>query len=235
MAEHHWTTFATEPVKRLVELLPSQDINSYRETMMSLCGCLATTIATSLENENNRGKPIYIACSVEDADFLAKGLLTSLEKTFSEIRFACFWNKSTIEPDGVEDFEFSPILKQYKEMAANQECILIVVKSIISGACVVATNINNLMTELNPISIYIAAPVMLDNADKKLKSQFPTKYQSRFSFISFAIDNQKDQNGMILPGIGGSVYERYGFASEADKNIYLPTIVKTRRKTYAQT
>ena len=40
---------------------------------------------------------------------------------------------------------------------------------------------------------------------------------------------------MILPGIGGSVYERYGFASEADKNIYLPTIVKTRRKTYAQT
>jgi hypothetical protein len=34
---------------------------------------------------------------------------------------------------------------------------------------------------------------------------------------------------VVIPGIGGSVYERLGFSGQDDKNRYIPQIVKDRR------
>jgi hypothetical protein len=43
---------------------------------------------------------------------------------------------------------------------------LIVVKSIISGACVVKTNLKNLIQDIEPQSISIVAPVMYSNSQE---------------------------------------------------------------------
>jgi len=45
------------------------------------------------------------------------------------------------------------------------------------------------------------------------------------------VDDQKLSNGEIVPGVGGEVYSRLGFAGLSGKNSITPTIVKERRCT----
>ncbi|HLO47808.1 MAG TPA: hypothetical protein VK211_05245, partial [Kamptonema sp.] len=58
---------------------------------------------------------------------------------------------------------------------------------------------------------------------------FEKDIYEKFNFIYFAEDDERTQEGEVIPGIGGIVYERLGFEGQDDKNRYIPEIVKERR------
>lgn len=126
----------------------------------------------------------------------------------------------------IEDLKVAPILKKYQEPTENKVKYLIVVKSIISGACVVRTNLVNLIQKIEPEKIFIAAPVIYYNAEEKLQNEFEEHIYQKFKFFYFASDTERTPEGEVIPGIGGNVYTRLGFENQDDKNQYIPEIVK---------
>lgn len=70
---------------------------------------------------------------------------------------------------------------------------------------------------------------MYHNAEQKLTSEFEKDIYDKFQFFYFAKDDERTSEGEVIPGIGGSVYERLGFQGQEDKNKYIPEIVKSRR------
>ncbi len=175
---------------------------------------------------------VCVACTVEDADFLARGLLEGLEQrgvSSARIKLVCFWNEMVRRFNGIStnSFDVAPVIKQYREEVDIRNAVLIVVKSIISGACVVKTNLASLIDEAVPLRVIVAAPVMLKGAEQRLASEFPRSMSSKFEYFAFAIDDEKGADDNVVPGIGGSVYERLGFE---DKTAYVPEIVKERRR-----
>ena len=178
---------------------------------------------------------ICIVCTVEDADFLAKGLLETLAVAgvdASRLKLVCFWNERVrrFTGDDHDSFDIAPIIKQYREDFDLNDAVLVVVKSIISGSCVVKTNLAALIDHVVPQRIIVAAPVMLLGAESRLAEQFPLSTSKRFEYLTFAIDDEKGEDDNVVPGIGGSVYERLGFA---DKTSYVPELVKQRRRGLA--
>ena len=81
-----------------------------------------------------------------------------------------------------------------------------------------------LITTYNFDKIYIASPVLYIDAIENLKKEFPDHIFNLFDFIYFAIDDTKDKNGWIIPGIGGSVYEKLG----VEPRTYYPEIIDER-------
>src|SRR5258708_4051006 len=153
MMNFDYTKYATDAGKSLLDSLLTcgeSDYQQYRLIMHDLGRKLGEVVVANLTQTVVRSE-VCLACTVEDADFLAKGLLEELEsKTKNSVRLACFWNRSTFSPYGFEDFEIAPILKSYEEPVENAECVLVIVKSIVSGACVVATNLTHLVSHLKP-------------------------------------------------------------------------------------
>lgn len=230
-----YTDYATEYVRNLLNTLTdaSTSNESYQKTMYSLGRDLAEKIVATLKPCNPDAE-ICIACTVEDADFLAKGLIDVIEeaKCFTAVRFACFWNER-VDPFDVKEAHIAPILKKYREPFKSTLQYLIVVKSVISGGCVIKTNLTNLINESNPQKIMIVAPVILEGADKNLENEFSFSIASRFQFWFYAMDNSKRKDGNLDPGIGGSVYERLGFKNgQLEKNQYVPALVKKRRSDF---
>ena len=175
--------------------------------------------------EQITGKNICVACTVEDADFLAKGIIDSLSDLYSDISLACFWNQRQ------QALSIAPIIKKYCEPAVNNANVLVIVKSIISSACVVKTNLTNLIQDIEPDNIFVVAPVMHTDAEKNLKSEFPSAITEKFKYIYFAMDDERQSNGNLVPGIGGNVYQRLGFKDQDDKNKFIPKLVKERRES----
>jgi hypothetical protein len=165
---------------------------------------------------------------VEDAVFLAKGILERLETRLKSVTFACFWNQR-LSPFDVEDLQTAPILRKYQEPTAAKINSLIVVKSIISGACVVRTNLVELIQTIEPETIFVVAPVIHTQSEEKLKQEFDSKIYEKFQFLYFAQDGEQAPDGEIIPSIGGMVYDRLGFQDQDEKNRYTPKIVKSRR------
>lgn len=132
----------------------------------------------------------------------------------------------------VEDLKVAPILKKYQEPVGQSVNYLIIVKSIIYGACVVRTNLIDLVQKIEPEKIFIVAPVMYFQAEEKLKSSFDKVIYDKFKFFYFAKDNERTREGEVIPGIGGNVYIRLGFDGQDDKNRYVPKIVKDRRSKF---
>lgn len=228
-----YTKFADPETQKLLTLLVDKETSTedYKTVMFKLGIKLGNSILNSIEN---RQSYVYLACTVEDADFLAKGILSSLETEVSQLAFACFWNQR-FSPFEIEDLKIAPILKKYQE-PVNSHVVqyLIVVKSIISGACVVRTNLTNLIQKIEPEKIFIAAPVIYETAEEKLKKEFDKEIYDKFKFFYFAKDDERNEQGIVLPGIGGNVYERLGFEGQDDKNRYVPEIVKSRRSKFVQ-
>jgi hypothetical protein len=52
----------------------------------------------------------------------------------------------------------------------------------------------------------------------------------QFHFFYFARDDKRKKSGEVIPGIGVMVYKRLGFEGQAEKNKYVPELVKTRRQ-----
>ncbi len=217
-------------VRSLLETLTDKNIEpkKYQETMtqigMSLGDCV-------LEKIDDYQSDVYIASTVEDADFLAKGMLNRLENRLTKLAFACFWNQS-FSPFEVEDLKVAPILRKYQEPSDKQVKYLIVLKSIISGACVVRTNLLSLIQKIEPEKIFIVAPVIYYNAEEKLKNEFEEDIYNKFVFFYFAKDDQRTPEGEVIPGIGGNVYLRLGFEGQDNKNEYIPEVVKKRRAVF---
>ncbi len=226
-----YSSLINNHIRSLLDTLADKSIEAqqYQETMTKLGISLGDALLTKIDKE----KSVYLASTVEDADFLARGVLNQLENHLDSVAFACFWNQR-FSPFEIEDLAIAPILKKYQEKTLNDVNYLIVIKSIISGACVVKTNLINLIQTITPEKIIIVAPVMYHTAQEKLKREFDNDIYEKFQFIYFAEDDERTQEGEVIPGIGGMVYERLGFQGQDDKNRYIPEIVKQRRSQNSQ-
>lgn len=226
-----FTAFAEQDptAMKLVDELPSLKGNpeGYREAMRALGVHLADSMLPHLKSQS--AKDICVICTVEDADFLARGLIEELESHVvgSRTRMICMWNER-LKSNGVS---VSPVLRTYEEPYDRNDSVFVIVKSIISGACVVKTNLTKAISSANPKSIFVVSPVMLKGAEDRLSNEFPTEIVSKFKFVHFATDSQKSADGEeVIPGIGGSVYELLGFVNSKEKSKYVPNIVRERRK-----
>lgn len=191
-----------------------------RSVGRTLGGCFAR--AASVE-----GKAVYLAVTVEDADYLAAGIAESLDAAGARLSVACFWNTRR-KAGGFKWLDVAPIVNEYREPIPDALDHLIVVKSIISGACVVKTNLMHLLDLVNPREIHIMAPVMLRGAEARLSAEFDTGVAERFRYWLLATDEDKDADGNVLPGIGGEIYGRLGFTGQTGKNAYYPEFIKQR-------
>lgn len=227
-----YSDIADKNIQVLLNTLADKNSNSdlYQKTMNEIGIAFGDIILSEIETSMSdlKQSSLYLACTAEDADFLAKGILDRLEKKLNSVAFACFWNQR-FSPFEVEDLKVAPIIKKYQEPSEKNIKYLVVVKSIISGACVVKTNLLNLIQTIEPEKIFIVAPAIYHNAEQKLKSEFEKDIYDRFQFFYFAKDDERTPLGEVIPGIGGSVYERLGFKGQEDKNTYVPEIVKSRR------
>ena len=178
----------------------------------------------------HRDENICVACTVEDADFLAKGVIESLNVCYSQVSLACFWNQRQQLPFAQQTLSIAPIIRKYREPDVDDARILVIVKSVISGACVVKTNLTYLIQEMSPEVIFVVSPVIHSQAIGKLEREFPKAISEKFRYVYFAEDSEKLEDGNLVPGIGGSVYQRLGFKDQADKNRFTPDLVRTRRE-----
>jgi hypothetical protein len=226
-----FTEFANnDPVAiNLVTELPtiSNDPVRYQKQMIMIGDRLGASVLSRLDPQKQ--SEICIISTVEDADFLARGVIDHLESAGlgPRIHFMCIWNEK-IKRDGVS---LSPISRQYAENFEAGDVTFVIVKSIISGACVVKTNLLRALSVSDPERIFVVSPVMLEGAEERLSVDFPDHVTEKFEFIHFATDTDLDGEN-VVPGIGGSVYELLGFQNNVEKNRYVPDIVKQRRRKY---
>ncbi|KAG0194286.1 hypothetical protein DFQ28_000531 [Apophysomyces sp. BC1034] len=228
-----YTQFADRDAeaRQLVDAVASLDVSvpRYQEQMRLLGVHLGEGILPKLPADTHHD--ICVVCTVEDADFLARGLIESFESRGlgDRTRLLCLWN-GKVRDSGVS---ISPVIRQYKENFDPHGTVFVIVKSIISGACVVKTNLTRALSSGEPSAVFVAAPVMLKDAGKRLASEFPPSVAERFQYVWFATDDDKEDEN-VRPGIGGSVYERLGLGGESEKNRYMPAIVKERSSKYAE-
>ena len=230
MGNRDYSEYAEQlDLKDLVDSLadPGLSTDKYRETMTRLGNGLARSVLDEVGCSTN---DIFVVCTVEDADYLAKGVIEKLEEAGfgSRTKLLCIWN-GKVRDEGVS---LSPILRQYKEPSSSSLATVIVVKSIISGACVVKTNLTRALSDINPESIFVVAPVIYEGAQTRLESEFPREVSTKFKYRWIATDREK-KDELVIPGVGGSVYERLGFEDERQKNRSTPAIVKRRRKEHS--
>lgn len=228
-----YSDLANENIKVLLNTIADKSSEPilYRKTMTKIGMNLGELLLAEIDNNESS---VYLACTVEDADFLARGILNSFGNLLHNVAFACFWNQR-FSPFEVEDMNVAPIIKKYQEPTASKVNYLIIVKSIISGACVVKTNLVDLIQKIEPEKIFIVAPVIYYNAEEKLKNEFEQDTYDKFQFFYFAKDDERTPQGEVIPGIGGIVYDRLGFQGQEEKNKYIPEIVKSRRSQLIKT
>lgn len=230
-----FTRYAADDTRQLLAslVISETSVSDYRAAMHSL-GQRIGTHALEIAPEARHHK-VCVLCTVEDADFLARGIVEGLESAglkHEQVRLACFWNERVrrFEGDSADSFDVAPIIKQYREQVDVHDAILILAKSIIRGTCVVRTNLAALLDDQVPRQIIVAAPVMLQGAPDRLAREFPKGVAEKFKYLAFAEDDKKDDQGNVIPGVGGSPYMRLGFGDK--KNTFVPKIIKMRRREF---
>ncbi len=215
----------SHPIHSLLDKLADKETSSaaYRATMFELGQQLGETIVSEIADPSARA---CLACTAEDADFLAKGMLSALEPELAEVVLTCLWNQR-VSPFGIAELAVAPIIREYQEPPQGRVQYLIVAKSIISSGCVVRTNVLHLIDRVQPDTIFIAAPVLHSESQARLKEQFAAEVAAKFRFVYFAEDTEKTAAGEVVPGVGGFVEERLGLGDG-----YVPAIVKERRARF---
>lgn len=208
------------------------DAGAYRLAFTGLGKELGKVISKRIPSAGS----LTIVASSEDADWLMRGILDGLGHPSAHI--AVLWNirSNTLQGNPIpadspfqkEDFDIAPVVKSFVE-SSDRSDTMIVCKSIIYTSCVVRTNLLHMMEQVAPQRIVITAPVMFQGAEEKLQREFPSEISERFEFLYFAVDDVANTQGEVIPGIGGSVYERLGIGSARTKNQYTPQIVRERR------
>lgn len=220
-----FATDASPRAQELVNALPEEkDRNRYRQLMTDLGGELARVLSPQLPSKED----LVLICTNEDADFLARGLLEELQTGGCQVALVCYWNDRVKLGFGEDR---SPIVRRYAEPSKNAKAF-IVVKSIISSSCVVRTNISDMVYDHQPEKVFVVSPVLLAGAQERLQAEFPDEIARRFEFIWIAEDDERKENGEVVPGIGGSVYELLGVGSSETKNQFVPDLVKSRRRAF---
>lgn len=224
----NFTSLATDSDRLSLSALAdtATPVHAYRDALTQLGLSLGGSLADQVTKD--KPKQICVVCTVEDADSLATGIVEALtSRGFGHlIRLVCFWN-DRIEINGQS---MAPILKEYREPCDVNDSLVIVVKSIISSACVVRTNLSNLLADANPKRIFVVAPVMFKDADKNLAREFPENVSKRFEYFTLAIDDEKEGGKWVVPGVGGDIYLRLGYGGLENKNRHVPLLVKARRQ-----
>jgi hypothetical protein len=218
---------ATEEVRQLLDRLtdPAEPPAVYRTAMSALGERFVNEYRADLAGIGR----LLLVCTNEDADFLARGVLTGLSELGGlSVHVACLWNEreTVVGSTTGERVEMAPVVRRYVE--PGDVDAFLVVKSIISSACVVKANITEMVAEFDPERVLIFAPVVLKGAGDRLRNEFDEATASRFEFYWFAEDDEKDGDD-VKPGIGGQVYERLGLGTRHDKNRYTPELIKERR------
>lgn len=228
MARNIQNKWANSEIEELLNLLVREDTQpeEYRYAMYQLGNQLGDIL---LKQFGVGSQKVCIACTVEDADYLAKGIVDRIEKSNKDLFLTVFWNKR-FKPNKENNISVAPILREFHDPGYTSADVLIVLKSIIANACVVKTNLTRLIEQSSPANIYIVAPVLLKGAQQKLSIEFTPEISNKFEYLYFAEDNEKTSEGMVVPGVGGDVYKRLGFKGEEAKNHFTPTLVKERRQ-----
>lgn len=197
------------------------NVNDYREAFRTLGVELGKVLAS--EYRTALAEHTMLVCASEDADWLAAGVESGFGK--GELKKSVYWNSREVihtNEDGSK-VEISPIEKSYEE--AIDDCrLLVIAKSIISTSCVVKTQLTRLIGKTTPDQIAILAPVMYKDGVPNLIREFPEEISSKFHFITFAVDDERE-GSEVVPGIGGMVYPRLGLGDMETKNRYIPEMV----------
>lgn len=202
---------------------------AYGEAMRGLGRLLGETLA---RQHPLAGRHVCVAFTVEDADYLARGVIETVQQAGAEVTVACFWNRRD-KPFDVDWLDIAPIVQEYLEPPPPVVDHLVVLKSIISGACVVRTNLLRLLDDVRPRRIHVVAPVMLQGAEERLGRFMPSGLAERFEYLAFAIDAEKMEDGTVVPGIGGEIYERLGMQDALAKNAVMPRLLEERLEAAA--
>lgn len=182
------------------------------------------------------GRKTLVVCTSEDADFLARGIFESISEQTSRrtpVAFACFWQARfgpASETSNKKRFEVAPIVKRYEEPTDDEIDSLIIVQSIIATSCVVRHALLDTIERKHPRKIFVVAPVISKDAPDKLRAGSPNHVAALFRCVSFAKDDSPDENGMVGPGIGGSIYERLSLSKTGVT--LTPKIVTARGRQY---
>jgi hypothetical protein len=221
------TETAREFLQSLADRVPPGE---YREAMTGLGRELGRVVADRLP----RTASILLICTNEDADFLARGVLEKLQaEQFGNIALACFWNeRKKVTSNLAPTLDTAAIVRRYVEPTEAVDAF-VVVKSVISSACVVRTNITEMVYDLDPRRILVVAPVMYTGGRAGLEAEFEPEIARRFEYVWFAEDDVRKQDGEVVPGIGGSVYELLDIGTQETKNQYSPDLVRQRREALA--
>lgn len=194
---------------------------AYREHMKEL----GKLLAESLVQDLNKSENCLIISTAEDADFLQAGVESVLKQNQISTKLAVFWNNHYQLPT---KGSVAPIVHKFIEPGFEQADNIIIVKSVMSGSCVVRTNLIAMLSQIkNSKKIFIVAPVVHKNSEISLIKEFPCDISSKFNFVYFAKDSQKDSNsGEVIPGIGGQVYELLGLVKQPALTNYMPKAVE---------
>ena len=224
----HYTAFATPADRTSLALLADEHTPpaAYQAELRKLGASLADEMLLRLGPA--LPERLCVAVTVEDADSLGAGIIGRLEEKGlgDRVRVVCFWN-GRIELEGLS---LAPILKEYREPCNIASAALIVVKSIIASACVVRTNLANLIAQAAPSRIFVLAPVMFKGADEVLRGDFAPEIANRFEYVTLAIDDEKRDGKWVEPGVGGDIYIRLGYGGATSKNQHVPELIKRRRR-----
>lgn len=192
--------------------------------MQRLGDCLAHRISESVDF---KGKIVLVVAGVEDVDSLGSGFIEVLTRAGADVRLTCLWmDRKTLNVPGRE--EVANIIQEYMDPIPPHVDHFVVLKSIVSSSCTIRTSLLRMLDETEAEHIHVASPVMLKGARRRLEAEFPASVGDKFEYWILAVDAQADENGNVIPGIGGSVYQRMGFTSQQDKNFYMPALVADR-------
>lgn len=217
-----YTPLTTPIAKRHLQgLLDSIDnTTEYREHMIALGKLLAVSIIPTM----NKQSDTLIISTAEDADFLQSGVASVLHDHNIPTKLAVFWNNHYQLAD---HSSVAPIVHKFIQTGYDSAKNIIIVKSVMSGSCVVRTNLIEIIDIMpNVENIFILAPVAHTKSEQKLKAEFPTNISDKFKFICFAIDDERSKAGEVIPGIGGSVYQLLGLTDQPVLTAYMPQVVE---------
>lgn len=229
-----FTAYAPEhsQARRLVHSLSAlkEDTVAYQEHLQELGQELAHSLLPSLES--NPTELVCVVCAVEDADFLARGVVAALAAAGwkDKTRFMCMWNtRATMGEDAIP--ELAPIFRVYAEDVRPDKTTFVVVTRLDTGGAILRTNLTRALSrppntpQMRPARVVIAAPRMLAGANDTLAREFPADLVERMEHLHFVATS--DENDAHAQERSGALF--LVFDASYPKNRCVPAIVRQRR------